>query len=457
MKAKNILFSLITCVTCIATFTFAMAQESAESTPSDSSVLTQSSCEAPCWYGLTPGQTTLEDARAAIPNIAFISSADTVVEGQTDKGYSIGWQYAEAANGPAGNLLFKDDVLHSIHVSPSPNLQFSLADILDRYGEPAGFTITYSISEILVASLEMSLYYPKLGIIVNFSLYNANPPQTSYPILPEALGESFELYAGAESLEALVADQYGSDIENAQAQIQTRFFLGWPGLYSTIENPKEFTIGTALSTPVISTAIPATLTQTAMSVTSPAATNGAFPTTNVLDNFNRADGIIGTNWVEETSGYNIAGDQLDVTSGGSIYWNAKPFGEDQEAFITLVNIDPSSEEIDLMLKWGAVDQDYRVLEVWYQPSSSRVQVWTHAPREDWVQRGDNIPATFAPGDQFGARAQANGMVDVYQNGTLLATRDVSAWRYAAEGGSIGLWMINAGNMVLDDFGGGTAP
>ena len=49
-----------------------------------------------------------------------------------------------------------------------------------------------------------------------------------------------------------------------------------------------------------------------------------------------------------------------------------------------------------------------------------------------------------------------GQVKVYRNGTLLATRDVTGWPYYAEGGYIGLWFINAGDAVLDDFGGGTA-
>src|SRR5690606_41095189 len=62
--------------------------------------------------------------------------------------------------------------------------------------------------------------------------------------------------------------------------------------------------------------------------------------------------------------------------------------------------------------------------------------------------------TFENGDRFGARAKANGTVEVYQNNTLIATRDVSSWAYADEGGYIGLWFEGANSMVVDDFGGG---
>jgi hypothetical protein len=63
--------------------------------------------------------------------------------------------------------------------------------------------------------------------------------------------------------------------------------------------------------------------------------------------------------------------------------------------------------------------------------------------------------TFANGDQFGARALENGSVEVYKNGSLVGTADLSAWQFAHNSGSIGLWTVSAGSTLLDDFGGGT--
>lgn len=59
------------------------------------------------------------------------------------------------------------------------------------------------------------------------------------------------------------------------------------------------------------------------------------------------------------------------------------------------------------------------------------------------------------GDQFGARALADGTVEVYRNGGLLATCEVASWSHYADGGYVGLWFIGAEDAVLDDFGGGT--
>jgi RHS repeat-associated protein len=182
-----------------------------------------------------------------------------------------------------------------------------------------------------------------------------------------------------------------------------------------------------------------------------------FPTTNVLDNFDRGNGSIGSNWSGATAGYSVASNRLDVGAGEDIYWNVSAWGANQEAFVTLTNLDSNGGEQDLLLKsQSSSDWSSGVLEVWYDAAQGRVQVWTYTEAQNWVQRGGDIPVTFANGDQFGARATSDGQVKVYRNGTLLATRDVTAWPYYAEGGYIGLWFISAGNAVLDDFGGGTA-
>jgi hypothetical protein len=185
-----------------------------------------------------------------------------------------------------------------------------------------------------------------------------------------------------------------------------------------------------------------------------------FPVTGVLDNFNRANGIIGSNWSGSTADYAISTNQPDPGTNGAsngIYWNASSFGADQEAYITFTQVDADGEEQDLLLKsqsntsWGD-----GVIEVLYDAVNHKVQVWTYEFSQDWVQHGTDISVTFNAGDTFGARAKADGTVEVYKNGTLLASRNITGWSYYAQGGYIGLWFINAGDAMLDNFGGGTA-
>jgi phosphatidylserine/phosphatidylglycerophosphate/cardiolipin synthase-like enzyme len=184
----------------------------------------------------------------------------------------------------------------------------------------------------------------------------------------------------------------------------------------------------------------------------------SFPSTSILDDFNRANGGIGSNWSGNTGKYTVNANQLKVISNASnsdIYWSSQAFGADQEAYFTFSNVSATSKEQNLLLKsqsnttWG-----YGVLEVWYDAPNQRVQVWTYEWPAGWVQHGADIPVTFAVGDQFGARALADGTVEVYKNGTLLATRDITSWLYYNQGGYIGLWFSGAQNTKVDDFGGG---
>jgi len=184
-----------------------------------------------------------------------------------------------------------------------------------------------------------------------------------------------------------------------------------------------------------------------------------FPSTSVLDNFNRADGSVGSNWSGATSSYSISTNQLlvgSVTYGSEIYWNPASYGADQEAYFTFAQVNSAATAQGLVLKaqsntgWGN-----GLLSVYYVPSSGVVQVWTYTPSQNWAQRGSSISATFANGDQLGARAKANGDVEIYKNGSLLGTVNVTAWPLYNSGGYIGMGFVSASGARVDDFGGGT--
>jgi hypothetical protein len=101
---------------------------------------------------------------------------------------------------------------------------------------------------------------------------------------------------------------------------------------------------------------------------------------------------------------------------------------------------------------------FRDCFVSYQKQLGVVQVWTTHNWGVWIQHGTDLPVTFQAGDQYGARAKADGTVEIYKNGTLVGTRTVaSTWPHRAEGGRIGVWLIDAGGVKYDDFGGGLIP
>lgn len=184
-----------------------------------------------------------------------------------------------------------------------------------------------------------------------------------------------------------------------------------------------------------------------------------FPTTSILDNFNRSASVLGSNWKGVTGSYRIVSNQVDVRRDGPIYWK-NAFGITQEAFVTLSAVDVAGREQNLLLKvqgqygpnWGE-----GAIEALYNASSNTVTVWTFRPDTlTWYSYAP-IAVTFADGDQFGARALSNGEVVIYKNGIEVGYATLNAADQAffnGRGGYIGLWFIDARNAFFDDFGGG---
>jgi exopolysaccharide biosynthesis protein len=212
---------------------------------------------------------------------------------------------------------------------------------------------------------------------------------------------------------------------------------------------------TSTSTPTATKTSTPTSTRTPSPTPSPMVTpTPAYPQAGILDNFNRSNGAIGASWGGSTAGYKIASNQLGLSTGGYIFWKTVSFGPNQEAFIKFVTINNKASTMNLELKSQNNSSLVALLEIRYNPSNKTIAVYTFTTAQGWVRRGTNVRATFINGDQLGARATAAGKVNVYKNGVLLTTVDITAWPYYASGGYIGLEVLGSTAVILDDFGGG---
>lgn len=190
----------------------------------------------------------------------------------------------------------------------------------------------------------------------------------------------------------------------------------------------------------------------------------AFPSAGVLDTFNRADGVINsrtTTWQGDVGGYAIRNRQVQVFGGGAIYWRTgAALGVNQEAFVTLTNVDAQGHEQDLLLKvQGGNTPDWRrgAIEVLLDTEDGVIRVETFRPGQSAWTLYPDIPVAYQNGDRLGGQALANGDVLIYRNCVLLARQSLNAADQAffnPRGGRIGLWFIRAPNARLDDFGGG---
>jgi len=186
----------------------------------------------------------------------------------------------------------------------------------------------------------------------------------------------------------------------------------------------------------------------------------ACTTTALRDDFNRANGGLGSNWAGLTgqSFYKIANQQVDVQLGGPVVWKPTTFGVNQAAFVTLSTLDANSPSQGVLLKvQGGTIPNAGAISVVYDSRAKAVRVSTlRLNTLAWTVYG-HTPATFANGDKLLGCVQANGTVRVYKNTTLLTTVTLNAADqsfFNAKGGKIGLWTVAAINAFFDDFGGG---
>jgi uncharacterized repeat protein (TIGR01451 family) len=170
------------------------------------------------------------------------------------------------------------------------------------------------------------------------------------------------------------------------------------------------------------------------------------PTCTILDDFNRADGPLGSDWDGQTSGYRIKSNEVAVRAGGPIYWQPEAYGADQEACVTLTRINPKSKQHGLLLKVQELN-DWRqgAIRVSYNALSGNVNVEARdVGANQWTMVGSlTPPMQVVDGDQLRAKAFADGTVEVLINDTSIGTADAGSF-YAGQGGQIGLWFRGRG-------------
>jgi hypothetical protein len=195
-----------------------------------------------------------------------------------------------------------------------------------------------------------------------------------------------------------------------------------------------------------------------------AAGAGLFPAVGVLDNFNRANGALGSNWTSQQNGYGIASNRLRAVNGTSstvpIRW-ATSFGPSQQAQFTFVKPSGSASQQGVVLK----HRSGSMIGVVVLPGQ-RVRVVTTATSQGTVNRLTIDNVTFASGDTLGAEALADGTVNVYRNGQRIGSVSVRAgttpWPQSlvTGGGNVGVLVVGAqtnttNDAVIDDFRGGS--
>lgn len=185
----------------------------------------------------------------------------------------------------------------------------------------------------------------------------------------------------------------------------------------------------------------------------------AFPTTGILDDFNRADEsplVGGTNWGDRNAAgdLKLASNKVQGITGSttlnSRYWTPSTFGPDCEAYITVSTL-PNADYFRLWLRLqnpGAAGETGYMMQ--WENNANGLRIFKETARETYTMLVQDAAARFVAGDQLGFEAISTTLT-VYKNGTsALSTTDATT----SAAGNIALG-IRSNTCTGDDFGGGT--
>lgn len=141
----------------------------------DRSLMTQMPCAPPCWQGIVPGQTTLEEAMKSLQSCKYVAFHDVHLRSvrltatDTSELQIAQWEgmkdfVARLLGAPqAINLaIFRDRMVECIHTGLDYSVR--LEDFVNRYGEPETLNLQGGIAK--GGYTTVALFYPEQGLAV---------------------------------------------------------------------------------------------------------------------------------------------------------------------------------------------------------------------------------------------------------------------------------------------------
>ena len=173
------------------------------------------------------------------------------------------------------------------------------------------------------------------------------------------------------------------------------------------------------------------------------------------DNFDRADGGLGSNWTTATGTAAPAIVSNTLRPGtasklNSAYWSASTFGNDQFAQASL----PASSGTQVGPGIAVRLSSTKGYFLWYGNSSSTVSLWRMDSSTSWTQLKQSAALTVSPSSDVWKIQAVGSTISGYQNGKLV----VQATDTKITSGSPGVWLYYVSNQI-DNWSGGdvTAP
>lgn len=125
----------------------------------DTSLLSGEPCEAPCWNGITPGETTFRDAKILVEDDSRYSNVEEVESEEETEERLFGFSDGDA--NVCCQIYSRDgDIVESMLFLLSPLM--TLGEVVDKYGDPTYLTG----EEVAEGQSIMFLLYPDVPIVL---------------------------------------------------------------------------------------------------------------------------------------------------------------------------------------------------------------------------------------------------------------------------------------------------
>ncbi len=180
-----------------------------------------------------------------------------------------------------------------------------------------------------------------------------------------------------------------------------------------------------------------------------------FPSTGILDNFNRSAGTnpnyLGSNWTNAAGAPLTISSNMVVTTNSSAIaganWNTSTF-TDCEAYADIPVLPANGAGLDIRSDAAGANGYIVEYGVGYVVFGKLVS-------SGFTQIGSNIVVTFSAGDSLGIRAVGNNFYVYRKTGGIWSQIGQFSDSTYTTAGYIGMFIENDNTAVLDNFGGGT--
>ena len=127
-------------------------------------ILTSPKCASSCWYGITPGQSTVSQVYSVLDGIEGIDK-DRIFESDTMNGkpFRITWYFKKPVEDGMGSVRIQNDLVTAISITTVNSLK--TADLFEKLGEPDAYWTEIGQRDTGEQFLDITLLAPSKGYV----------------------------------------------------------------------------------------------------------------------------------------------------------------------------------------------------------------------------------------------------------------------------------------------------